>query len=43
MSRLTNSASVGTMSPELEEANNEARATIFIGHEVHLPLIAKGF
>jgi hypothetical protein len=43
MSRLTNRASIGAISPELEGANSEAQATIFIGRRIYLPLIARSF
>jgi uncharacterized repeat protein (TIGR01451 family) len=42
-STLTSTASIGTVSPELETANNTAKATIFVGHQINLPVVIRRY
>jgi uncharacterized repeat protein (TIGR01451 family) len=39
---LTNTVSIGAVSPELETFNNTAQAATFIGHRLYLPTVMKG-
>ncbi len=40
-SSFTNIASIGATSPELETANNQASAIVFVGRRTYLPLVFK--
>jgi len=40
-SSFTNTASIGATSPELETANNQASAAVFVGRRTYLPLVFK--
>lgn len=41
--QLANAASIGTIFPELETANNQAWLVTYIGYRVYLPLLTRGY
>jgi hypothetical protein len=43
LSSLTNTVSIGASSLELEKANNEAQATIFVGRRTYLPSTSREY
>ena len=43
LTTLTNTVSIGVVSPELETFNNTAQAATFIGHRIYLPVLMRGY